>query len=90
MLPVLSGEDEDLERQEMYWEARDKVAARVGNWKMVDNIDEKGFYDLSKDISEDTDLTNILPDKFAEINNMFKSWQQEMAKAEPRGPFKDY
>ncbi len=90
MLPVLSGEDKDLERQEMYWEARDKVAVRIGIWKLVDNIDEKGFYDLSKDISEETDLTDLLPDKFAEINNMFKEWQQEIANTEPRGPFKDY
>ena len=90
MMPVLSGDNKDLERQEMYWEARDKTAARIGNWKLVDNIDAKGLYDLSKDISEETDLTDILPDKFAEINNMFNSWKSEMANTEPRGPFKNY
>ena len=83
-------EDKILERQEMYWEARDKIAARIGNWKLVDNIDAKGLYDLTNDISEETDLTDILPDKFAEINNKFNRWQAEMANAEPRGPFKDY
>ena len=90
MMPVLSGDNKDLERQEMYWEARDKTAARIGNWKLVDNIDAKGLYDLSKDVSEETDLTDILPDKFAEINNMFNSWKSEMANTEPRGPFKNY
>jgi arylsulfatase A-like enzyme len=90
MMPVFSGEDLSLERQEMYWEARDKIAARVGNWKLVNNIDAQGFYDLSKDISEETDLTDLQPDKFAEINNKFNTWRVEMANTEPRGPFRDY
>jgi arylsulfatase A-like enzyme len=90
ILPLLTGEDKSLERKEMYWEARDKIAARVGNWKMVDNIDEKGFFDLSKDISEQNDLTNELPEKYSEIRQKFKNWQTEMEKAEPRGPFRDY
>jgi arylsulfatase A-like enzyme len=90
MMPVLSGENKDLEREEMYWEARDKIAARIGNWKLVDNIDEKGLYDLSKDISEENDLTDMLPEKFAEMKRKFSAWQDEMAKAEPHGPFKDF
>lgn len=90
IMPLLTGEDKNLEREEMYWEARDKMAARVGNWKLVDNIDNKGFYDLSKDVSEETDLTDILPDKFIEINDKFNAWKAEMAGTEPRGPFKDY
>jgi len=90
MMPVLSGENKDLAREEMYWEAREKMAARIGNWKLVYNIDEKGFYDLSKDISEENDLTDVLPERFAEIKRKFSAWQVEMAKAEPRGPFKDF
>jgi arylsulfatase A-like enzyme len=90
MMPVLSGENRDLQREEMYWEAREKMAARIGNWKLVDNIDTKGFYDLSKDIAEETDLTDILTDKYAEIKNMFNIWQAEMASTEPRSPFEDY
>jgi len=90
IMPLLTGEDKNLERQEMYWEARDKFAARVGNWKLVDNINERGFYDLSKDVSEETDLTDIMPDKFVEVSNKFHKWQADMEKAEPRGPFKDY
>ncbi|MCK4853449.1 MAG: sulfatase-like hydrolase/transferase [Bacteroidales bacterium] len=90
MMPALTGEDKNLTRQEMFWESREKHAARIGNWKLVDNIDEKGFYDLSKDISEEIDLTDVLPEKFVEINKKFTMWQTEMANAEPRGPFKDY
>jgi arylsulfatase A-like enzyme len=90
ILPVLTGEDKDLVRKEMYWEAREKIAARIGNWKLVDNIDKKGFYDLSKDISEENDLTEMHPEKFAEMNYKFTLWQAEMTRAEPRGPFRDY
>jgi arylsulfatase A-like enzyme len=90
MMPVLTGADENLERREMYWEAREKMAARVGNWKLVDNVDAKGFYDLSIDISEENDLTDSLPEKLAEMKRKFSAWQVEMARAEPRGPFKDF
>ena len=90
MLPLLTGEQKDLAREEMYWEARGKMAARVGNWKLVDNINEKGFYDLSQDVSEETDLTDTQALKYEDINNKFKLWQVKMTNAEPRGPFKDY
>jgi arylsulfatase A-like enzyme len=90
ILPLLTGGQKDIEREEMYWEARGKMAARVGNWKLVDNIQEKGLYDLSQDISEKVDLSDKQPVKYADIYEMFKTWQSEMTKAEPRGPFKDY
>jgi arylsulfatase A-like enzyme len=90
LMPVLSGENKDLAREEMYWEAREKIASRIGNWKLVDNLDAKGFYDLSKDISEENDLTDVMPEKFAEMKSKFSAWQAEMVKAEPRGPFKDF
>jgi arylsulfatase A-like enzyme len=90
IMPLLTGDQKDLERKEMYWEAREKYAARIGKFKLVNNLDQKGFYDLFEDISEQNDLTNILPDKFNEINNKFNIWQTEMSNAEPRGPFKNY
>ncbi len=90
MLPLLTGVQKDLEREEMFWEARGKIAARSGDWKMVDNIDEKGFYDLSRDISEKNDLTEVVPEQFAGMKRKFSAWQAEMAGAEPRGPFKDF
>ena len=90
IMPLLEGYRMDLEREEMYWEAREKYAARIGNFKLVNNLDQQGFYNLSKDISEQNDLTDIMSDKFNEINNKFNEWKTEMANAEPRGPFKDY
>jgi hypothetical protein len=63
MLPVLTGENGELERKEMYWEFREKYAARVGKWKLVNNLNNKGFYDLSIDISEKNDLTNQFNDQ---------------------------
>jgi arylsulfatase A-like enzyme len=90
IMPLLEGDKKDLERTEMYWEAREKYAARIGNYKLVNNIDQQGFFDLSRDISELNDLTDTLPDKFDEINNKFNAWKREIANAEPRGPFKDY
>jgi arylsulfatase A-like enzyme len=90
MLPVLRGENTAMERTEMYWEFREKYAARVGKWKLVNNLNKKGFYDLSTDISEKNDLTDEYPDQYEEIMDNFTAWQTEMENSEPRGPFKDY
>ncbi|MFC2115894.1 hypothetical protein ACFLTU_05425 [Bacteroidota bacterium] len=42
MMPVLTGENKNLERQEMFWEWRQEYAARVGDWKLVENAEPRG------------------------------------------------
>ena len=89
MLPTLMGQV-DSPRQEMYWQRRADKAARVGNWKWVESVKGNGLFDLSQDVSEKHDLSITHPEKLKEMKSHFANWKKEMAKAEPRGPFRDF
>lgn len=89
MMTVLSGEAPSP-RKEMFWQRRDDKAARVGNWKWVDSSHGGGLFDLAKDIGEQQDLSQQHPEKLRAIKKRFAKWQNEMAQADPRGPFRDY
>jgi arylsulfatase A-like enzyme len=92
MVPLLTGEDNNLERTEMYWEFREEYAARVGDWKWLrsDRRNHKGLYDLATDVGEKTDLSETNMEQNRIMEEKFAQWQQAMNEAEPRGPFKDY
>ena len=49
-----------------------------------------GLFDLSKDISERHDLSKEKPDRLAKLKARFAHWKNQMNKAEPRRPFKDF
>ena len=89
LLPILQGKVKSP-RTEMYWERRSDRAARVGNWKWVQSAKGNGLFDLSTDLSEKKDLTTEKPEIAAMMKSKFAGWKQEMDKAEPRGPFRDY
>jgi len=89
MLPVLCGKTPSP-RQEMFWKRRSDKAARVKQWKWVQSDQGGGLFDLSKDISETTDLSQQRPDIAAMMQERFAAWLKEMENAEPRGPFRNY
>ena len=89
MLPVLRG-DQPSPRKTMFWQRRAEKAARVGHWKWLESERGEGLFDLSKDLSEATDLSTSQPEKLAELRAAWKSWRAEMDATEPRGPFRDY
>ena len=89
MAPVLAGE-RPSPRTEMFWQRRGDKAARVGNLKWVDSADGKGLFDLSKDMGEEHDLSGERPDLLQKVQARFAAWKEEMSRAEPRGPFRDY
>jgi len=89
MLPLLTGE-ENLERKEMYWDFRGEFAARVGDMKWIKSRRVNGLFNLSNDIGEKNDLSKTDPDTYNMMTRKFNQWKDEMNKAEPRGPFRDY
>lgn len=89
MLPVLAGEKKSP-RREMFWKRREDRAARVGDWKWVASRRGGGLFDLSRDISEEHDLSAERPEKLKMVEARFAAWQKRMQEAEPRGPFRDY
>lgn len=89
MLPVLKGQ-RTSERSEMYWQRRSDKACRIGIWKWIDSDKGSGLFDISQDIDESTDLSQKHPEIAQRLQIRFAAWQEEMQRAEPRGPFKDY
>ncbi len=89
MLPVLQGRRESP-RQEMFWQRRNRCAARVGHWKWVRNAQGTFLFDLSRDPGEQHNLAKTQPRKAAQLQARFEAWQKQMQAAEPRGPFRDY
>lgn len=89
MMPVLSGRQRSS-RREMFWQRRGDRAARVDNYKWVESGRGSGLFDLSKDISEQNDLSRKEPQMLERLKSRFKAWKDRMAEAEPRGPFRDF
>ncbi len=89
MLPVLT-KKAPSPRTKMFWQRQDDKAVRLGHWKWVDSKRGSGLYDLSKDISEKNDLSKQFPQQLQRMQAAFAAWRDEMDKAEPRGPFRDY
>ena len=74
----------------MFWQRRADKAARVGNYKWVQSAKGSGLFDLSKDLSEENDLSAQNPDILKDLKLHFATWKQEMQEASPRGPFRDF
>ena len=89
MVSVLQGESESS-RQEMFWDLREDQAARVGEWKWLKNKEGESLFNLEEDVSEENDLSTDRPEVLKMMRKKFTDWQQTMAEAEPRGPFKDF
>jgi len=89
MTSVLAGRQKST-RKEMLWQRRGDKAARVGSWKWVQSSRGSGLFDLSKDISEQNDLSKERPDVLRMVKSRFAAWEKLMTDAEPRGPFRDF
>src|SRR5262249_18513634 len=89
MLPMLSGE-KPSPREEMFWQRRSEIGARVGQWKWVQSEKGGGLFDLSKDLEEKTDLSREHPGELAMVKSRYEAWHKAMDDSEPRGPFRDY
>ncbi len=89
MKGVLTGERESR-RKEMFWQRRADKAARVGDIKWVESSRGSGFFDLSKDIGEQHDLSKEKPELLKKMKSRLQTWKKQMAQAEPRRPFKNF
>ncbi len=68
--PTLTGTGEQKKHEYLYWEMGKQTAVRMGDWKAVHvGGDAKPWelYDLSKDISETTDVADKHPDVLAKM-----------------------
>jgi len=89
MTAVLAGKQKSP-RREMFWQRRGDKAALVGDWKWVESSRGSGLFRLSNDVGEQHDLSKEKPDVLQMVMARFSRWEELMAEAEPRGPFRDF
>ena len=60
-------------------------AVRCGDFKLIENFDDGSteLYNLATDISEQTDLSNSMPSKVAEMREMLQDWRTTTEAAMP-------
>ncbi len=81
IVPILSGETPAPTRN-LFWASGSEAgwwAVRSGDWKLVGQKDKINLFDLSKDMSESTDLAKQMPEKLAELTKLHDAWLAEMA-----------
>ncbi|MHC4996256.1 MAG: sulfatase-like hydrolase/transferase, partial [Planctomycetota bacterium] len=77
-------------RKEMFWQRKDTIGVRVGDWKWVVMGASGGLFNLKDDVGEKNDLSKKHPDVLKRLKARYKAWVAEMDAAEPRGPFRDF
>lgn len=58
----------------------DSSAVRLGNYKLIEwyNTGHVELYDLSKDIGEQNNLAEVLPEKTQELLGLLRNWRKEI------------
>jgi arylsulfatase B len=86
LIPFLTGEDNGRPHQTLYWRQGGRTALRHGDWKLVrmGKKFEPGnakweLYDLSMDISEETNLTTSHPERLVELVQLWEKMNAEMS-----------
>jgi arylsulfatase A-like enzyme len=83
LLPFLLGKQTGRPHGQLFWRAGEKHAARVGDWKLVqDRGGEAQLFNLKDDISEATDLAAKEPAKLKELQAAYAAWDKQMMPAQ--------
>jgi arylsulfatase A-like enzyme len=82
LLPLLKGETKPQSRDLFWCSGSDEGwwAVRSGDWKLVGEKGKLGLFDLSKDVSEATDLAQQMPEKLADLTKLHDAWLAQMAR----------
>jgi arylsulfatase A-like enzyme len=79
LLPFLTGEKQGRPHDRLFWRSGEKRAARVGDWKLVQ---ERGgtpeLFNLKDDIGEKTDLAEKKPARLKELQAAYDAWDRQM------------
>jgi len=79
LLPVLLGQSAPVERT-LFWRfnAHQQAAVRQGDWKYLKMADQEHLFNLAADARERAELKEKYPEKFAELKQLFATWNGEM------------
>jgi arylsulfatase A-like enzyme len=77
LLPTLRGERAVHDRA-FFWRTRNRGAARIGNWKYLQNADGEHLFDVGVDFGEKAELKTKRADVFATVKSRYDAWAAEM------------
>jgi arylsulfatase A-like enzyme/catechol 2,3-dioxygenase-like lactoylglutathione lyase family enzyme len=85
LLPFLTSKQTGRPHDQLFWRAGEQNAARVGDWKLVQ---ERGgapqIFNLKNDIGEQTNLAAKEPEKLRELQAAYAAWDKQMMPAQWR------
>jgi len=75
LMPFLTGKDQGLPHEWMFWRQGPRTAYRKGNWKIVydPRSEDWELYNLDEDLIEQRDLAGSHPDK---LKDLVKDWEK--------------
>jgi len=77
LVPALRGERAVRERA-LFWRTRTRGAARIGDWKYLDDAGAEHLFDLRVDPGEKAELKAKHPDVFAGVKSRYDAWAAQM------------
>ena len=85
LIPFVTGKNPGTPHETLFWRQGGKTAIRHGDWKLVrmgkrltPGKAKWELYDLSKDISEETNLAEANPETLAELVSLWENMNSEM------------
>jgi len=89
LVPYLTGKNSGNPHETLFWRQGGRAGLRHGDWKLVRMVRwgqpaSKGrweLFDLSKDLSEETDLAKVNPEKLADLIALWETMNGEMSEA---------
>jgi arylsulfatase A-like enzyme len=77
IMPVCTGRRPLYERT-LFWRTQQRAAARVGNWKYLNESGNERLFDLAVDLGEKNDLRRSQADVFERIRARYAEWNARM------------
>lgn len=72
------------ESRTLYWRMRGRAAARRGQWKLIRNLNSTlELYNLSQDIGETKDLSQLHPEVVRELDSGLSGWERALEPSSP-------
>jgi arylsulfatase A-like enzyme len=73
LMPVLRGAATRVDRS-LFWRTSTRAAARIGNWKYVNDAGTEHLFDLAIDPGEKTNLRQKQPAAFERLKRAYDAW----------------
>ncbi len=88
LMPYLTGDDEGLPHERLFWRADHIWAIRDGNYKLILSIRDgwAELYDLEIDKSEQINLKAQMPELYEKLQQEHEQWQKEKLHKKPMWP----